>query len=583
MADWSQSGADSVAGGVTTRTRNGNGRRKHWKLPDMIQGVRHRFRDKRRSKSPDFSLDDSASQRSAYYGAPSTSGLPRAASMLSTDCGFTEDWRHVAGNSSSSRVMSRHSQDVLQQRGYNSISGVQNNINHCSSRVPNLTTPGCSDNGVLSDCDVIHHSNTSNISSSTGSSSRLTGAGRAVSVNAVNQTGLPQQGTNHRNSSSSSMQRGKSVRFGENRISVFLQDSTQALEECVRLALSYAEESKRGDYCSDTEAVTLARTLNQSQDVNSQSFDKKPTTNFWSDSEDRGQRQRRNNYDLSTGKSEGPPTPTSYKPRTFGQAVNSLDRVERLDKLQQDKSRKKRSAQINEIFSFIDKILSGCDNGCSDEFCPFARDNGRNSRRVPPAYNTGSEWTTNQHKTYRFNSTVSSSSEYQSKTFSSSFPGGPSSDSYAYTEKLVAEDQLRESAISTSELDGSSSGCRSFRSSTPLAGAGFVSDSDCDISESSTVVARHRPPRSRLRKDGRKSQEVTRPGPGNKRTTEDVFAQIIICCESNQEKLGMPKYRHIHQKISQTVCDAIFLCKVKHKHVIMNIIIVRVQFCFFCK
>lgn len=32
-------------------------RRKHWKLPDMIQGVRHRFRDKLvRSKSPDYML-----------------------------------------------------------------------------------------------------------------------------------------------------------------------------------------------------------------------------------------------------------------------------------------------------------------------------------------------------------------------------------------------------------------------------------------------------------------------------------------------------------------------------------------------
>ena len=45
--------------------------------------------------------------------------------------------------------------------------------------------------------------------------------------------------------------RGKSVRFGENRISVFMQDSTQALEECVRLALSYAEESKEKHWSFD--------------------------------------------------------------------------------------------------------------------------------------------------------------------------------------------------------------------------------------------------------------------------------------------------------------------------------------------
>ena len=46
------------------------------------------------------------------------------------------------------------------------------------------------------------------------------------------------------------------------------------------------------------------------------------------------------------------------------------------------------------------------------------------------------------------------------------------------------------------------------------------------------------------------------------RTTEDVFAQIIICSELNKQRLGMPRYGHLHQKISQTVCNAIFLCKV---------------------
>merc|ERR1719500_699989 len=46
------------------------------------------------------------------------------------------------------------------------------------------------------------------------------------------------------------------------------------------------------------------------------------------------------------------------------------------------------------------------------------------------------------------------------------------------------------------------------------------------------------------------------------RTTEDVFAQIIICSELNKQRLGMPRYGHLHQKISQTVCNAIFLCKI---------------------
>lgn len=527
MAEWG--GSSGQQPGLASRTRNG-GRRRHWKLPDMIQGVRHRFRDKsdkRRSKSPDYSLDtDTGSQHSAYFTPNTGTGkttLTRAASMLSTDCGFTEDWRHVAA-------------------GNGNLRGHYN-------RVPNTRPQTYLDNGTLSDCDVINNSsNVSNLSSST-SSSRVA---RAVSVNNVNQS----QDPSHRNS----IPRAKSVRFGENRISVFLQDSTQALEECVRLALSYAEESKRGDYCSDTEAVTLARSLNQSQGVNIQSFDNKPTTNFWSDSEDRG---RSSKFDFPAHKD--PPTPTSYKPRPFGQAVNSLDRVERLDKFQQDKSRKKRSAQINEIFSFIDKILSGCDSGCNDEFCPFARDNGRNSARLPNNHTSSpsSQWTT-QHKTYRFNSS-SVSSEYQSKTFSSSqFPGGHSSDSYAYP----AEATHRETVLPDVSGDGHVAARGNFRSGTPLAGAGFVSDSDCDISESSTVVDRRRPPRSRLRKEGRgrgqdsSSTSKTSSLVKTQRTTEDVFAQIIICCESNQEKLGMPKYRHIHQKISPTVCDAIFLCKV---------------------
>ena len=90
-------------------------------------------------------------------------------------------------------------------------------------------------------------------------------------------------------------------------------------------------------------------------------------------------------------------------------------------------------------------------------------------------------------------------------------------------------------------------------------GGGYDSDSDCDTSGStcSTLAGRggKRPPRSRLRTD--RSLCL-----GSKRTTEDVFAQIIICSESNKESLGMPKYGHIHQKISQTVCNAIFLCKV---------------------
>ena len=47
---------------------------------------------------------------------------------------------------------------------------------------------------------------------------------------------------------------------------------------------------------------------------------------------------------------EGPPA--NYTRKTFGQAVNSLDRVERVDNRYR---RRKKHSQINEVFSFIDK------------------------------------------------------------------------------------------------------------------------------------------------------------------------------------------------------------------------------------
>ena len=115
---------------------------------------------------------------------------------------------------------------------------------------------------------------------------------------------------------------------------------------------------------------------------------------------------------------------------------------------------------------------------------------------------------------------------------------------YAYNNKLTTGDLL-----STSDYRQRGTPI------TPLAGAGFVSDSDCDNSECSKMGKRtgRRPPRSRLRFES---------SIASCKTPEDVFAQIIICCETNKDSLGMPKYRHIHQKISQTVCNAIFLCKV---------------------
>ena len=60
-------------------------------------------------------------------------------------------------------------------------------------------------------------------------------------------------------------------------------------------------------------------------------------------------------------------------------------------------------------------------------------------------------------------------------------------------------------------------------------------------------------------------------GQGPKPTAE-VFATILLCSSAddsrpsdptkNKYARGMTMFRHIHSKISQDVCNAIFLCKV---------------------
>ena len=196
----------------------------------MIQGVRHRFRDKWRSKSPDFTLEETASQ-SSNFQFPKGNSLPRASSLMSTDYGFN-DWGF---EEEGTKVTALHTKPFVPQPGTKRqavVSEIQFNGSTATSNQQQIL----SENRLLTPHD--HYPNSS---------------GRTVPGNTVN-LGIQSNGTVHR---------GKSVRFGENRISIFMQDSTQALEECVRLALSYAEETKRGDYCSDSEAVNLSRHISQ--------------------------------------------------------------------------------------------------------------------------------------------------------------------------------------------------------------------------------------------------------------------------------------------------------------------------------
>jgi hypothetical protein len=580
MAEWSGGGGgdfsdDFAAGGGITKGRSG--RRKHWKLPDMIQGVRHRFRDRLagggaaagRSKSPDSTLDEGVdlrgSQTSVYRMAAketlttttytsfaSTTSLPRAASLLSTDYGFN-DWGGLESLPPSGGGIN-HVNSQLPPTGGHPPGGYQPptrpplaNINPLNSTGSGTTTtiavhrqggggptnssqpaggynhglvggqlssflgensypaypqhrppaasrrlpgaaPASGGSATPTAANYLTRNNSFGASSSsirpqpTGGIPAIPVAvarqptpaaalGRTMSVNLVNHVGLADGYSDliadgggcdpaaYRNGGvglpidgSGSIPRGnKSVRFGENRISVFLQDSTQALEECVRLALSYAEESQAvnrgssssgggggGDYCSDSEAVILSRQLNaaRSNNNNYPSGDD-PTTlllsqqrpggrQFWSDSEERvsntEETARRRPVDLPptdrgfslpaaspssgsgrrTGGAAGIPdssnrsngfnsgggggcgdelqaTPTTdFRPKLlFGQAVNSLDRgVERstsADKQRRRQRQRSTTTHINEIFSFIDKVLSGCENGCSDEACPMAR------------------------------------------------------------------------------------------------------------------------------------------------------------------------------------------------------------------
>ena len=614
-----------------SRTSRGSGRRRHWKLPDMINGVRHRFRDKsKRSKSPEElylrdSLDSDAASSSnisstnmpgyrTYNGGGAT--LPRASSMMSTDYGFNPmEWGGYPSSTPSSgtpidlTVSSQrvprpppHASSDLNNRptrqtttGSDHLRGVTSSQNQPASRLPSSGSGFSTLHPA-----TMHRSNPSSYEASTTSREDYDftspppatypyhhrgGVGRAASVSVLNQQSLGQHpGTPLQ---APSLQRGnKSVRFGENRISVFLQDSTQALEECVRLALSYAEETKaRGDYHSDTEAVSLTRRLHRDPTI-PEAKDANRTRSFYSDSED--QRPSENHIRDPTSVSGSlrrdttdtrvPATSSSgHRQKNFGQAVASLDRLERLDRV---RSRKKRSAQINEIFSFIDKVLSGCDSGCSDDGCPLAREARRAQAGIQPHHHPARQ-------------------QGGSTSYSCHLP--PSSSTVSYS-------QQRASAKKRTSDDG---GVVLGQNNSNR--GGFESDSDCDTSGSncSTLVrGRGRPQRGRLREGENEEEEEKEEkeggdrrlmrgrlrGKGSRgsgeeegehrtnrdhlsskaRTTEDVFAQIIICSELNKQRLGMPRYGHLHQKISQTVCNAIFLCKVSI--IINNIINIRVTF-----
>ena len=102
--------------------------------------------------------------------------------------------------------------------------------------------------------------------------------------------------------------------------------------------------------------------------------------------------------------------------------------------------------------------------------------------------------------------------------------------------------------------------------------AAVLNSSSADASTRNFRLARNS---SSVRHHRRKKQRRRAASQGPKPTAE-VFATILLCSGSdggdsmstdpkskNKYARGMTMFRHIHSKISQDVCNAIFLCKVE--------------------
>lgn len=352
----SGNGSDGTSPRATSRGRSA------WRLPGaLLDGVRHRFKEKRdkfRAKSPEW---DWRRQNGTLPSGPhSDTELDAGCTRPKTFTTFTAD-KPVYSNGSTP-------------------------VHHHSS----LPRPHSQTNGYLVP-PLIRSNSTGTSASVTSSEYGFQDWRRSKPRSAVLQAMRPRK-------------QGKSVRFGENRISVFLQDPTQALEEVVKLALGYAEQ----DAISDGENFGNGGTVSDTEAVNTltsaarRGATKYPT--FWSDSErdplrsngptddddedddddygttrfggpDFRELSKRVTPSLSERNFDNPALREDFyggtnssssilKRRPFqslsnnGPVYQAQSRINGSDRL---KYRKRRSAQINEIFAFIDKVLSSCD------------------------------------------------------------------------------------------------------------------------------------------------------------------------------------------------------------------------------
>ena len=476
-----------------------------------------------------------------------------------------------------------------------------------------------------------------------------------------------------------SRKRGKSVRFGENRINVFLQDPNQALEEVVRLALGYTEQqqsraaaqqlSGSAGALSDTEAITtLSRT---SAEIHAN------PASFWSDSEARSKEDisvdedededfkrgfsaaaaallalqtnpaYREAFFRGTNGSSSPPsrhkervTATVHEEPSSNQLplTNGVPNLSNLRRERKPKPRPHGNSGIQP--DRFPHLAQNNNTECSDSsdyprlrYGSSKHDSSLVGQPYPPAFRADSLSTTTSRQTsscstsscsYRpSNSSSQSSQQHHQHLFPKQYCDLPQSHRKSPIQGLTPDEALQALQLLT-RLSSSSSSKGSKAGSARLSNLySAFSDSDCDDDEDDaasvlsvasrlsvhlnnskvkkgqlsdldpkaksmavqqrsaspsaamllsmlndteekqrSVVARQKRP---SRPKGRRKTNKGHKSGKHNNISADIFATILLCSEDSPHGFsqGMSLFKHVHSKITQDVCNAIFLCKVQ--------------------